>query len=174
MDNPTSPRLAIVIPAFRMHTQLFGNVLNGVPEDDALKRVEGKTNHVAWMAGNMVNCRYWLGETLGLSERDPAEELFKEGRALDEKLEYPTLALLLERWHNISPKVYRKLLETDDAMLDKKVEFGMGVSFLEENNLNMIGMAIGREDYLLGQLGLMRKILGLPGMKYDVNEAIKY
>ncbi|RYG54061.1 MAG: DinB family protein [Chitinophagaceae bacterium] len=174
MDHPASGKLAVIIPAFRMHTQLFLNVLNGITEQDALKRIEGKTNHVAWMAGNMVNCRYWLGETLGLAEKDPAEELFKEGRALDENLNYPTLATLFERWHSISPKVYEKLLITGDAMLEKNVEFGMGVSFLEENNLNMVGMAIGREDYLLGQMGLMRKILGLPGMKYDVNESIHY
>jgi hypothetical protein len=174
MDKPASQKLAVIIPAFRMHTQLFLNVLNGITEADALKRVEGRTNHIAWMAGNMVNCRYWLGETLGLSEKDPAEDLFKEGRALDEKLDYPTLAALLERWHKISPVVYKKLLEAEDSMLQKKIEFGMGVSFLEENNLNMVGMAIGREDYLLGQMGLMRKILGLPGMKYDVNESLQY
>ncbi len=174
MDRPVSKQLEVIIPGFRMHTQLFINVLNGISEEQALERIGGKTNHIAWMAGNMVNCRFWLGETLGLEEKDPSEELFKEGRALSEELSYPTLKQLLQRWHEISPKVYQKLLEVDDEMLAKKVEFGMGVSFLEENNLNMVGMAMGREDYLLGQLGLMRRILGLPSMKYDVNESIIY
>ena len=174
MDNPVSKQLTVIIPAFRMHTQLFNNVLEGITEEEALVRVQGKTNHVAWMAGNMVNCRYWLGETLGLTDRDPNDELFKEGRALDETLSYPSLSQLRKNWHDISPKVYEVLLQTDDAALDKMVEFGMGVSFLKENNLNMVGMAIGREDYLLGQMGLMRKIIGHAGMRYDVNEAIKY
>ena len=157
-----------------MHTQLFINVLDGLSEQEALKRVEGKTNHIAWMAGNMVNCRYWLAETLGLTEKDPHDDLFKEGRALDENLSYPTLEELKKQWHQISPKVYKQLLLTEDSLLDKMTEFGMGVSFLKEDNLNMVGMAIGREDYLLGQMGLMRKILGHPGMKYDVDETLSY
>ncbi|WP_229723854.1 hypothetical protein [Chryseobacterium sp.] len=50
----------------------------------------------------------------------------------------------------------------------------MGISFVKENVLNMIGMCIGREDYLLGQIGLMRKLLGLNGMSYDLDESLNY
>lgn len=46
--------------------------------------------------------------------------------------------------------------------------------FFEENVLNFAGMSIGREDYLCGQMGLMRKILGYQGMEYDVDEALTY
>jgi len=35
-------------------------------------------------------------------------------------------------------------------------------------------MCIGREDYLSGQMGLMRRILNYPGMKYEVDEHITY
>jgi hypothetical protein len=48
-------------PAYRMHTQSFVNVLDGISEEDALKRIENKTNHIVWMAGNFVNMRYGLG-----------------------------------------------------------------------------------------------------------------
>jgi hypothetical protein len=45
---------------------------------------------------------------------------------------------------------------------------------MKENMLNMIGMCVGREDYLLGQIGLMRKMLGLKGMSYDLDESLTY
>jgi hypothetical protein len=35
-------------------------------------------------------------------------------------------------------------------------------------------MSIDRESYLFGQLGLMRKILGYQGVKYDVDESLDY
>ncbi|TAN01605.1 MAG: DinB family protein, partial [Chitinophagaceae bacterium] len=38
MDTPTSKTLEMIIPAFRMQTQIFDNVLSGIKEEDALKR----------------------------------------------------------------------------------------------------------------------------------------
>jgi hypothetical protein len=35
-------------------------------------------------------------------------------------------------------------------------------------------MSIGREDYLLGQMALIRRVLDYPSMKYDVDESIGY
>lgn len=174
MDTPTSNKLEIIIPAYRMHSQMFKNVLEGISEKASLRRIDNNTNHVVWMAGNLVNCRFWIGNLLGIEEIDPNEDLFKEARALDESLDYPTLVELKKNFAVISPKAYHKLLTTTDKELDKAFPFGMNVPFVPENVLNMIGMCIGREDYLLGQMGLMRKLLGLKGMRYDIDESLKY
>ncbi len=174
MDTAASKKLEIVIPAFRMHSQSFKNALDGITEDAALKRIDKKTNHVVWMTGNLVNCRYWIGNLLEISDKDPCEDLFKEGRALDESLVYPTLEALTKNFTNISPKVYQKLLLATDEQLDKAFSFGMNIPFIPENVLNMIGMCIGREDYLFGQIGLMRKLLGLKGMSYDIDKNMNY
>ena len=174
MDTSKSQKLEIIIPAYRMHSQSFKNALDGISEVDALKRIDNHTDHVIWMAGNIVNCRYWMAGLLGIEDRDPHEDLFKEGKALDENLNYPSLGNLKNIFAGISPKVYQKLLEANDEQLEKPVSFGMNIPFVKENILNMIGMCIGREDYLLGQIGLMRKILGLKGMSYDLDENLKY
>ncbi len=174
MDTPISKKLEIIIPAFRMHSQTFFNAIDGITEEMALERNNGKTNHVVWMAGNIVICRYWLADLLGMDEKDPNDDFFKDAKALDEKLEYPSLEALRTNFTEISPKVYQKLLKATDEQLSKAFPFGMNVSFVEENVLNMIGMCIGREDYLLGQIGLMRKLLGLKGMSYEMNEKIDY
>lgn len=60
--------MAIVIPAYRMHSQMFNNMLDGIQETDAQTRIENKTNHFTWMLGNLVNSRYWLAGILGMSE----------------------------------------------------------------------------------------------------------
>ncbi|ANH82097.1 hypothetical protein A8C56_14945 [Niabella ginsenosidivorans] len=166
--------LEIVIPAFRMHTQNFNNVLEGISEADAVKRAEGRTNHIVWMTGNLVNCRYWLANILGIEDRDPNEALFKDAKALDENAVYPSLDVLKKEWHQISPKLFDRLLAISDEELLEACPFPMGVSFVEENKLNMVGMGIDRESYLFGQIGLMRRIFNYPGMKYNVDESIHY
>lgn len=174
MDTPKSKKMELVIPAYRMHSQSFMNVLEGISEEDALKRIENKTNHIVWMAGNFVNMRYGLGWVLGLQEQDPNNDLFFQGKALDENIQYPTLAALKKNFHDISAKVYQKLSEVSDEELDEIFEIGMNIPFIKETKLNFVGMCIGREDYLCGQIGLMRRILNYPGMKYDVDENLKY
>ena len=174
MNTPKSKKMELVIPAYRMHSQSFINVLDSISEKDALKRIENKTNHIVWMAGNFVNMRYGLGWVLGLREEDPYSDLFFQGKALDESFKYPTLAELEENFHAISAKVYEKLYEVTDEELDEIFEIGMNIPFIKETKLNFVGMCIGREDYLSGQIGLMRRILGYPGMKYDVDENLKY
>lgn len=174
MDTPKSKKMELVIPAYRMHSQSFLNVLDGISEEDALKRVENKTNHIVWMAGNFINMRYGLGAVLGLPVQDPYNDLFFQGKALDESFNYPSLADLKKNFHEISSRVYQKLFETTDEELDEIFEIGMNIPFIKETKLNFVGMCIGREDYLCGQIGLMRRILDYPGMKYDVDENLKY
>lgn len=174
MDKPNAKTLEIVIPAFRMQTQMFDNLLMDMKEQDVLKRIDEKTNHITWMVGNLVNCRYWLGSVLGIKDKDPNENLFAEAKALDESLAYPTLLSLKSEWHKISPKVYRRLLSIKEEELKEPYAFGMKVDFIEENVLNMIGMATDRQSYLFGQMGLMRKILGYSGVRYDINAALDY
>ncbi|WP_241285532.1 DinB family protein [Chryseobacterium arthrosphaerae] len=174
MDTPKSKKMELVIPAFRMHSQSFLNVLDGISEEDALKRVENKTNHIVWMAGNFINMRYGLGAVLGLPVQDPYNDLFFQGKALDESFNYPSLADLKKNFHEISSRVYQKLFDITDEELDEIFEIGMNIPFIKETKLNFVGMCIGREDYLCGQIGLMRRILDYPGMKYDVDENLKY
>lgn len=174
MDLPASNQLNIIIPAFRGHSQNFLMVLDGISEADALRRINGVTNHVIWMAGNFVNMRYAMGNVLGIEEKDPNEALFFQGKSLDEAFQYPTLAELTESFHRISPLVYNRLLEVGDEELNGAFPMGMNISFFPENVLNMVGMCIGREDYLCGQMGLMRRILGYPGMTYNFDENLLY
>lgn len=174
MENPAAESLLIVIPAYRMHTQMFNNMLDGIQEADAQKRIDNKTNHFAWMIGNLVNCRYWLANIIGIPEKDPNDELFKDAKSLDVNAKYPSLEELKKGWHKISPVVYQKLLSVDEEELGQAYEFGMNIPYVEENKLNMVGMCLDRESYLFGQLGLMRKLLGSEGVKYDVDDKLNY
>lgn len=96
------------------------------------------------------------------------------GKALDENFSYPYLKELKESFHAVSPKAYQKLLEATDEQLSEMFPINMNIPFIKEDKLNFIGMCIGRQDYLCGQMGLMRRLLGYPGMKYDTDNNILY
>lgn len=175
MDNKIkSNLLRMSIPGYRMHSQLFDNVLAGISETDAKQRIHGRTNHILWMAGNLVNCRYWLANALGFAEKDPHADLFDDAKALNETYAYPSLDALKAEWHKISPRLFDKLGNLTDDELLRSYPMGMGASFIDENYLNAVGMCISREDYLIGQISLMRKILGYDAMKYDIRPEINY
>ncbi|MCT3647833.1 DinB family protein [Elizabethkingia anophelis] len=174
MNAPKSLKLEVIIPAYRMHTQTFLNVLDGITEEDALKRIDGRTNHIIWMAGNYVNVRYAIAHILGEATEDPYEDLFFMGKALDESFSYPSLKELKDSFHAVSPKAYQKLLEATDEQLSEMFPINMNIPFIKEDKLNFIGMCIGRQDYLCGQMGLMRRLLDYPGMKYDTDNNILY
>ena len=174
MDVPKSTKLDVIIPAFRGHSQNFVMVLDGISEENSLKRIEGKTNHIIWMVGNFLDMRYALGKVLGVEIDNPYKDLFFQGKALDESFNYPSLSDLKGNFHEISPLVYQKLLEISDEGLDKAFPMGMNIDFFPETVLNFVGMCISREDYLAGQLGLMRRILGYEGMKYNFDVNMKY
>jgi len=174
MDKPKSQKLDIIIPAFRGHSQSFLMVLEGISEEDSLKRIEGRTNHIIWMVGNFLDMRYAMGNVLGLTEEFKYKDFFFQGKALDESLAYPSLQDLITDFHRISPLVYQKLLQATDEELNKAFPMGMNIDFFPEDVLNFVGMCIGREDYLCGQMGLIRRILGYDAMKYDFDLNMKY
>lgn len=174
MDTPLSNQLNIIIPAYRWHSQIFLMALEGISTQDAMKRIDQRSNHIVWMAGNFVNVRYGLGAVAGLEIEDPFHHLFYQGKTLDENYNYPDLGTLISNFHTISPVVFKKLLELNDHDLEKSFPMGMDISFFPETVLNFIGMCIGREDYISGQMALMRRILNYPGINYDVNENLHY
>ena len=174
MNKPKSQKLDIIIPAFRGHSQSFLMVIKGISEEDSLKRIEERTNHIIWMVGNFLDMRYAMGNVLGLTEEFKYKDFFFQGKSLDESFAYPSLQDLIADFHRISPLVYQRLLQVTDEELNKAFPMGMNIDFFPEDVLNFVGMCIGREDYLCGQMGLMRRILGYDAMKYDFDLAINY
>ncbi len=163
-----------MIPVYRMHSQLFNNMLDGIREADAQKRLDNKTNHFTWMVGNLVNCRYWMANVLGIDKTDPHEDIFKDAKTLDTAIQYPSLEELKAAWHKISPLLYQKLLSVEEVELGQSYPFGMDVPYVEENKLNMLGMGMDRQSYLFGQLGLMRRALAYEGVRYDLDDGLNY
>jgi hypothetical protein len=160
--KPVSKRMYGLIILFDMHTQYFTNALNGISDDDAHERLNTKANHIAWLAGSLVQERYELANIFGLELKSEADELFKDHKGIQDLDRYPALAEYENDWEKITPLLRDHLLNASDEKLDEILTYpGMSFSVFE-----MTSFDIYREANCIGQIALWRRLLGYEPINY--------
>lgn len=165
-QQPLSTKIYGFLVLFDMHTQYFEKVLDGVSDEDALKRLDTQANHMAWLAGSLVQERFELYNLLtGMQEIPRANCLFENHQGIKDDVDYPSLLDFKVDWQKITPLLRQQLMIITEEQLDKTLDFpDMGVSF---SVLEMLGFNTYREANIIGQLVLWRRLLGYKAMKYD-------
>ena len=163
--------ITIIAEQFALHNRLFNNVLEGINDSDAGKRVTDEVNHLQWIAGHLTNARYNYSSMLGLNVKFLYTELYVDptkpppgNRPLDISLQYPSLRELSELWNaNAAPFV-----EAVSKMSDEQahVEMPFGTPINDNTMLGLFGFLSSHEIYHIGQMSLIRKYLGLEAMSY--------
>lgn len=160
--KPTSNRMFGLMVLFDMHTTYFHSALEGISDDDATKRLDTKANHIAWLAGSLVQERYELVNIFGQTLKSASDELFKDHKGILSDVKYPSLASYREDWDKISPILREALLKATDEELNKVLEFpGMSFSVYE-----MVSFDTYREANCIGQIALWRRLLDYGPMNY--------
>ena len=155
-----------LLEQYDFHSKLYINCLTDIKPNDAQKRINQHTNHIAWLAGNLVSVRYRLGHSVGVNEKDTFYEIFKDQRPIQKHITYPDLSLILKDWNKITPLLRNKLLSLTEKELLVPPPFETPL-LGEPNLLNTISFLIDRESYAIGQMGLLRKIFGYEAMRYN-------
>lgn len=163
METTNSTRIAPLLFLYDTHTTYFRNVIDGISDEDAHKRLDTKANHIAWLTGSLVQQRYELANLLtGGDNKQSADEFFKEYQGIKDDTQYPSLASFREDWDKITPILREALVNATDETLDKILDMeDMKFPYFE-----MVAFSIHREAYFIGQIGLWRRILGYEPMKY--------
>ncbi len=157
-----SNRMYALIVLYDMHTNYYVSALEGISDENATQRLNTKANHVAWLAGSIVEERFEIANLLGIEVKSSSHELFKDHKGIQDDAKYPSLADYQKDWEKISPLLRERLDEVSDEELDKVLEFpGMSFSLYE-----MISFDIYREANCIGQIALWRRLLGYPGINY--------
>ena len=155
-------RLYGIFELYDLHTDFFRRALEGISDEDAHKRLDTQANHIAWIAGSVVESRFMAARLLGLDIHHGAEDFFKDFQGLQDGVIYPSLAQYLADWDRVSPALRAKTLEVDTAWLDERKNMGGW----EASNLEMINFSMYREANMIGQIALWRRLLGYPAMSY--------
>ena len=161
--KPVSNKMYGFLVLYDMQTTFYHSVLDGINDEDALKRLDTKANHINWLAGSLLQERFELANLLGVDLKSSADELFKHHQGIkDEK--YPTLDTYKDQWNTISPILREKLLNVTDEELDKVIDFP--VEQMSFPLFEMVSFNSYREANCIGQIALWRRLLGYDAMKY--------
>lgn len=161
--QPASNRLYSFLVLYDMHTKFFHSVLDGIRDEDRHNRLNTKANHIAWLAGSLVEQRFEMANMLGVPDKQGAHELFKENKGIQDGVDYPTLDQYKKDWDSISPKLRAAFEKVTDEKLDEKFEMMPGYKM---SHYELVSFVIYREANHIGQLALWRRLLGYEGMKY--------
>ena len=146
-----------------MHSDFFLRALEEFPEDLAQNRLGTKANHVAWLAGSLVQQRYEMANSFGVTATSRAHQLFKDNQGIKDDVSYPSLQTFRDDWQAITPLLRPALLQVTDEKLDERINMGPG---MEMSAYELTSFMIYREASCIGQIALWRRLLGLPAMSY--------
>ncbi|MGQ2982230.1 DinB family protein [Flavobacterium sp.] len=163
METPRDSRMVALVNLYDWQTTFFKNVLDGISDADAHKRLDTPANHIAWLAGSLVGQRYELvNELTGSSHKQQADELFKGNQGIKEGVAYPSLEQYRADWEKVSPIAREALLNATTEKLDSILKMpGMEMPLYD-----YVLFTIYREANCIGQIALWRRLLGYEAMKY--------
>ena len=143
-----------LIVLYDMHTTFFKNVLEGISEKDTHNRLNTKANHIAWLAGSLVEQRYGIAKDIGIDIEQTANDLFKDNKGIQDNVTYPSLAQYKKDWDTISPVARKAFEEVTDEKLDGEIEMGG----MKMTLYDLITFTIYREANCIGQIALWRRL----------------
>ena len=161
--KPVSDRMYSLVVLYDMHTDFYGSVLEGISDEDAHKRLDTKANHVAWLAGSLVQERVELFNGLWTGDKQESNELFRDHKGIQDNVMYPSLTEFKKDWKHISPLLREALMTVTDEKLDSKIEMMPGETM---SYFDLITFMMYREANCIGQVALWRRLLGYEAMKY--------
>lgn len=148
---------------FAANTSLVVKAFDGIGDDRLWYRPTPQTNPLLWIAGHIVHVRAGLLRLLG----DPVEtgwgDLFARGAALEDEAKYPGKAEVLRVHQDVGGRIMARLASLTASDLARGVTAGPkppGVRTLGDQ----LGFFALHDSYHVGQLGYLRKALGLPGL----------
>lgn len=163
METAKDNRIISLVNLYDWQTTFFTSVLDGISDADAHKRLDTAANHVAWLAGSLVQQRFELvNELTGSSHEQQAHELFKDNQGIKADVVYPLLEQFKTSWETITPIVKEALLNATTEKLNSILKMpGMEMPLYD-----YVLFTIYREANCIGQIALWRRLLGYGPMKY--------
>lgn len=163
METTIVNRVQSLIVLYDMHTTFFKRALEGISDHDAHNRLATKANHVAWLAGTLVEQRYAMVRNNGIEMHQAADELFKNNQGIQDGVTYLSLEQYKSDWDTISPIARDVLVTVSDEQLDSEIDMGG----MKMTLFDLTAFSIYREANCIGQIALWRRLLGYEPLKYD-------
>jgi hypothetical protein len=156
---PTAPLLFV----FAANTALIVRAFEGVADDQLWHRATPQNNPPLWIAGHLVHVRAAVLRLLGDTVDTGWGDVFARGAALDDPAKYPGKADVLRVHEDVGKRIMARLRALTAEDLAREASAGPkppGVKTVGDQ----LGFFALHDSYHVGQLGFIRKALGLSGL----------
>lgn len=157
--------ISVLLNLVRLNTRLFTNALEGVSNEEALRRINDKTNNISFIALHVLDARYYLCGYLGEDIPNPFNDTLDNINSIEQMTEYPRLETIITHWEEISPRLEAALQKLEPERYNLKSDTDFPVE--DKSILGGISFLIQHESYHIGQISFIRKYLGLNPMSYS-------
>ncbi len=156
-------RLETIAATLRSNEQVFRGALADVTDTAWLHR-PGEANHLAFLATHLVGARHFVVRFTGGTSTDPLEVFHGGARNIDQIDRFPSPQETLGAWNEVALILQDAL----DAVTGEFLDEDSGVPFPAPGptRLDALIFLAQHEAYHLGQMGLLRRISGLPAAEW--------
>jgi uncharacterized damage-inducible protein DinB len=158
------PRIAALADTLRLNTKLFRNCLESLSEDAATRRPSAATNSASFVAAHLADSRFYLLRMLGAEHENPLAAYLGTASSIDDVKQLPPLGETLAAWAAASHALRDRLETLTAAELDGPTAAPFFAP--EQTMLGALTFLVQHDSYHLGQLAFLRKLAGLPAMRY--------
>jgi hypothetical protein len=146
----------------KLNTRVFERAVGDLDRASLVSRFVDHANPIAWIAAHVVWARVGMASFLG--DRPPCalEPLFARGAAVPEESKLPQRDDLLAAWRDASATLEARLIEATETQISAPSPRSFPVE--DKSILGGLAFLTYHEGYHLGQLALLRKALGHPGL----------
>ena len=158
-------RLKPLALQLELNERLLLNAIRDFPQDQWLRRLEDTANHAAFLALHLLDARCFMLRLLGIAVSHGFEEVGEDATRLEDIPEFPPPMAVAESWRRVNSDVGSALEEMDPEVLESRAPHEFPVD--DSTVFGAIAFLAQHEAYHLGQLGIIRRAVGLAPLSYS-------
>ncbi len=150
---------------FDLHTRLFTNATAGISDNESGIRNSEHVNNMKWIAGHLLNTRLGnMSRIAGLSPDESYNAQFGRGNSFDPNATYPPLEEITSKWQAASAAIGEGISNIPEEALSSKSPVQAPIA--DDTLRGLVAFLVSHEAYHIGQLGMLRKMIGKEAMSY--------
>ncbi len=157
-----NPRVVPLASILQSSDSMFCRALEGVTREQGVARVVGEANPLYWVAAHVTTTRYGLAQLIGLDRQRPWGTRFTRGREMGDPASIPDAEEIRAAWDALRTPLTTRIGQLGDAELDAPSPRKLPVE--DASVLGAVAFLAYHEGYHVGQMALVRKVLGLGGL----------
>ena len=152
---------------FDFQTRLFNNVTEGISDSESQIRQTGNSNNIKWVAGHILHYRLsTMSKLTGLQPDESYGIQFGRGAMLDPNISYPSFDEITSRWKASAQAISENISKIPEEVLATTAMVQSPIFNIDNTNLGFVIFLFTHEATHIGQIGLMRKMIGKEAMSF--------